>query len=187
MTSETAKADEKNLVYTEEGGGGYDKLTQKDHDGKVENGIPSSSSSSILYEDDDTVYTYQDPNFYDYTRLSNFTKKTGIEADDFSSFALKELIDNAADFLEVYYKQSSSNNISVYISNDNNNFRIAVINPNDGDVPIFPIHYMKKTFNYSGAFSSKNNQYRNTRGAQGITLKQLGMLAYILHGKNWKN
>ena len=70
----------------------------KEHVSNTKNGIPSFPSS--LHEDDyqeeEEVHTFQDPNFYDYIKLPNFTKKTGIEVDDFHSFALKELLDNAA-------------------------------------------------------------------------------------------
>ena len=171
----------------------------KEHVSNTKNGIPSFPSS--LHEDDyqeeEEVHTFQDPNFYDYIKLPNFTKKTGIEVDDFHSFALKELLDNAADFLEVYYKGTESDNnnnnnatpiIRVYISNNTETtglFRIAVINPNDKDIPVLPISNLKKTYNYLGAFSSKSNQNRITRGAQGVALKQLGTLAYMQYGKNW--
>ena len=155
----------------------------KEHVGNIKNGIPSSFTSHGY---DDEVHTFQDPNFYDYIKLANFTKKTGIELDGFHSFAFKELVDNAADFLETCYKESSLT-IRVYISNDiaTGLFRIAVTNPNDKDIQIFPISNLKKTFNYLGAFSSESNQYRITRGAQGVAVKQLAMLSYLQHGKNW--
>lgn len=114
----------------------------KEHVGNIKNGIPSSFTSHEY----DEVHTFQDPNFYDYIKLANFTKKTGIELDGFHSFAFKELVDNAADFLETYYKEYPLT-IRVYLSNDiATGFRIAVINPNDKDIQIFPISNLKKTF-----------------------------------------
>jgi hypothetical protein len=38
--------------------------------------------------------------FWDYVRLKDITKNTGIEPNDFYSFYLKENLDNAADFQE---------------------------------------------------------------------------------------
>jgi hypothetical protein len=50
---------------------------------------------------DNEVFTASDPNFWDYVRLRDITKNTGIEPNDFYSFHLKENLDNAADFQEI--------------------------------------------------------------------------------------
>src|SRR6187200_1006446 len=94
----------------------------KEHVGDIKNGIPSfpanaNKTAAEGEEGEEEVYTLQDPNFYDYIKLANFTKKTGIELYDFHSFAFKELVDNAADFLETHYK-GKYQTIRVYISND---------------------------------------------------------------------
>ena len=46
------------------------------------------------------VFTSSDPDFWDYIRLKDFTKKTGIDEKDCHAFAIKELYDNSADFIE---------------------------------------------------------------------------------------
>jgi len=46
------------------------------------------------------VFTSSDPNFWDYIRLKDFTKKTGIDEKDCHAFAIKELSDNSADSIE---------------------------------------------------------------------------------------
>lgn len=174
---------------------GYSKTAKIEHVGDIKNGIPSpydrdggNEEEEEQEEEQEQVYTFQDPNFYDYTKPANFTKKTGIELDDFYSFAFKELVDNAPDFLEENYRGSSPT-VMVYISNNAaTGFRIAVVNPNlvnGRSIPIFSTSSLQKTFNYLGAFSSKSNQYRITRGAQGVALKQLAVLAYMQYGKNW--
>ena len=98
----------------------------------------------------------------------------------------KELIDNANDFVEEHCKGYSPT-IRVYISNNPAiGFRIAVVNPNDEPTQeVFTSEYLRMTFNYKVAFSSKSNQYRITRGAQGVALKQLATLAYMQYGKDW--
>src|SRR4051812_11102060 len=93
--------------------------TVKEHVGDIKNGIPSFQHHDDKEVEVAEVNTFQDPNFYDYIKLANFTKKTGIESDGFHSFAFKELVDNAADFLETYYKGlDSSPIIRVYVSNN---------------------------------------------------------------------
>ena len=94
---------------------GYSKTAKIEHVGDIKNGIPSpydrdggNEEEEEQEEEQEQVYTFQDPNFYDYTKPANFTKKTGIELDDFYSFAFKELVDNAPDFLEENYRGSIS-------------------------------------------------------------------------------
>jgi hypothetical protein len=134
------------------------------------------------------VTTYSDSNFYDYIKLENFTKKTGIELDDFHSFAVKEPVDNGIDFVEEYYKGAFPT-IKIYITNNRKTgFSIRVINPNDNNIDVFSPSDLTNTYNYKGAFSTKNNQFRVTRSAQGVALKQLGTLPYMQYNsKNWNH
>jgi len=128
------------------------------------------------------IFTSSDPNFADYVRLKDFIKKTGIEEKDCHAFAVKELCDNSADFIE---KHSYSNTtIVLEIINDkkNNVMIISVSNPNFGNIPVF--NNLDQTFNYKRSYSSKSNQYRVTRGAQGDALKELGTMGYMLSGES---
>src|SRR5919199_274819 len=66
---------------------------------------PSSSSSSLQSKDNaqDTavvVFSSQKSQFADYTTWKGIETKTGIEPEDALSFLLKELLDNALDYLE---------------------------------------------------------------------------------------
>ena len=94
------------------------------------------------------VTTYSDSNFYDYIKLENFTKKTGIELDDFHSFAVKEPVDNGIDFVEEYYKGAFPT-IKIYITNNRKTgFSIRVINPNDNNIDVFSPSDLTNTYNY---------------------------------------
>ena len=63
-----------------------------------------------------------------------------------------------------------------------------MINPNDNDIYVFSPSDLTNTYNYKGAFSTKNNQFRVTRSAQGVALKQLGTLPYMQYNsKNWNH
>jgi hypothetical protein len=124
------------------------------------------------------VFTSSDPNFWDYVRLKDFTKKTGIEAKDCHAFCIKELVDNAGDFIEKY--RYSNAVIILEIINDKKNsiMTISVSNSNFGNIPVFD--NLKQTFNYKRSYSSKYNQYRVTRGAQGDAIKEFGAMGYML-------
>ena len=68
---------------------------------------------------------------------------------------------------------------------------LSVSNPNPANTAIFS--NLEQTFNYKRSHSSKSNQYRVTRGAQGDALKELGTIPYMLinsgesgQEKQWK-
>lgn len=76
---------------------------------RLENLLPPSSSSSYLAantkketiaEDTAIVFSSQKSQFADYTTWKGIENKTGIEKEDAVSFLVKELLDNALDYLE---------------------------------------------------------------------------------------
>jgi hypothetical protein len=137
------------------------------------------------------VFTSSDPNFWDYVRLKDFTKKTGIEEKDCHAFCAKELFDNACDIIEKWRLTNAVITIDVRNDPENNIMTISVSNPNLGNKPVFS--NLLQTFNYKRSFSSKSHQYKITRGAQGDALKELGTIPYMLinsgegggHDKPW--
>jgi 5S rRNA maturation endonuclease (ribonuclease M5) len=143
-----------------------------EHVGGDKNTIPA-------FVTDNEINTSSDPNFYDYVRIDDFIKNTGIQPKDFHPFCVKELLDNACDFVEKYYGNGT---IDVHIEEKNNLFFLTVRNPNERNIQIFT--NLIQTFNYRRAFSSKSNQYKVTRGAQGDAIKKLGTMAYMKYGKN---
>ena len=124
------------------------------------------------------VYTQQDPNFYDYTKAPNFTKKTGIELNDFHSFVSKELIDNANDFVEEHCKGYSPT-IRVYISNHPAiGFRIAVVNPNDEPTQeVFTSEYLRMMFNYKVAFRQQEQPIQDYKGSARRSTKTISNIS----------
>jgi hypothetical protein len=124
------------------------------------------------------IFTSSDPNFWNYVRLKDFTKKTGIEAKDCHAFCIKELSDNAGDFIEKY--RYSNAVIVLDIINDNKKgiMTISVNNSNFRNITTFD--NITQTFNYKRSYSSKSNQYKVTRGAQGDAIKEFGPMGYML-------
>jgi hypothetical protein len=139
---------------------------------------------------DEEYYTHTDPHFKDHTIPEHFTKNTGIEIKDIPAFCIKELMDNSADFVERHhYLDSNSNNgediITTYLNEwDDPTLTISVANYNHKNIP-FPS--LPRIYDYNHSLSSKAQQYRITRGAQGDALKQLGTAGYLMNGGNdWK-
>src|SRR5919197_6217395 len=62
--------------------------------------LPPSSSSSQSKEDTPVVFSSQKSQFADYTTWKGIENKTGIEKEDAVSFLVKELLDNALDYME---------------------------------------------------------------------------------------
>jgi hypothetical protein len=124
------------------------------------------------------VFTSSDPNFWDYVRLKDFTKKTGIEKRDCHAFCVKELADNSGDFLEKCRYSNAIIVLDIVNDIDNNIMTISVSNSNFNDIPVFG--NLEQSFNYKRSYSSKSNQYRITRGAQGDAIKELGTMPYML-------
>lgn len=139
-------------------------------------------------ENNQEVFSSSDPSFWDYVRLKDFTKKTGIEEKDCHAFCAKELIDNACDIVEKWRLQNAPITIEIRNSQDeseSNTMTISVSNPNPDNRPVFT--NLEETFNYKRSFSSKSNQYKITRGAQGDALKELGTIPYMLTNNTEKS
>ncbi|MGC2570175.1 MAG: hypothetical protein WA364_01595 [Candidatus Nitrosopolaris sp.] len=127
---------------------------------------------------DNEVFTSSDPNFWDYVRQKDITKNSGIEPNDFHSFIIKELLDNAADFQE---RNHIDGIIIVHATRNRDSFQISVRNVNPNNIPVFT--NLIETFNFKRAYSSKNNQYCVTRGAQGDAIKKMSTMGYALVNK----
>ena len=162
----------------------WTRRARRGEDLEMSNSEPDSVAET-RQEEEEEVFSSSDPTFWDYIRLKDFTKKTGIEEMDCHAFCGKELFDNACDIVE---KWRLSDAIIIFdINNDpadnggcnsSGTMTISVSNPNPGNKPIFG--NLDQTFNYKRSFSSKSNQYKITRGAQGDALKELGTIPYML-------
>jgi hypothetical protein len=127
---------------------------------------------------DNEVFTSSDPNFWDYVRQKDITKNSGIEANNFHSFIIKELLDNAADFQE---RNHIDGIVIVHAIRNRDSFQISVRNSNPNNIPVFT--NLIETFNFKRAYSSKSNQYCVTRGAQGDAIKKMSAMGYALDNK----
>jgi hypothetical protein len=122
----------------------------------------------------------------DYVTLEGIENRTGIEKNDMCGFVLKELLDNALDFLETQYRGQKNHNtivpaeIEVAIKKEPNYLRIVVRNSNYYGNVIFTKDQLHAIFDFDTFYSSKRNQYKISRGALGDAFKAILCMPYAL-------
>jgi len=115
-----------------------------------------------------------------YVIVRNIESETSYLEKDWSLFILKELLDNACDWLNDYYpaKDKEIRRIAVRIwitkAEDSKFVHIAVRNTNVDNIPVFGD--LSKSFDFYAWHSTKRTQHRMTSGSLGDALKRcLGM------------
>jgi hypothetical protein len=159
--------------------------------------LPPSSSSSQSKEDTAVVFSSQKSQFADYTTWKGIETKTGIEREDALSFLLKELLDNALDYLESTQHRDNGTahilqqepQIHVIVKKYQGKYiRIAVCNSNyardddydDKSKAVFSKQTLKNIFDFDRYHSSKRNQFKITKGALGDALKEVLCIPHVL-------
>ena len=157
--------------------------------------ILSSSPPSYISEEPPNLFSSQNRNM-DYVTLSGITERTGIGKENLRKFVSKELLDNAADFIERQQQQgeaskqkekrSDSDEITVSIDikpphylvlkvrNSNNN------NCNPDNHRPFDKKMLEDIFDFGKYHSSKRNQFTVSRGALGDAFKEILACTYVL-------
>jgi hypothetical protein len=128
-----------------------------------------------------------------YFTVSGIQNEISMSENMWPCFSLKELLDNAYDWLNDYYRYTS--NIRNYvettiqidkIANDPTLvFRISVKNSNVDQIEVFGggVEGLEQIFDYTQWLSTKRNQHRMTSGSLGDYLKRHGGMAYA----SWNN
>lgn len=118
----------------------------------------------------------------DYVTWKGIESRTGIEKKNAYEFVLKELLDNAVDFLEDQHNNSSSTQpeIQVTFKERAKLFRIGVRNSNYGGKAAFSRQMLKSIFDFDRFYSSKRNQFKITKGALGDAFKEILCIPYAL-------
>ena len=122
----------------------------------------------------------------DYVKSKGIQTRTGVEEKDFGIFVLKELMDNAVDFIEAYVptflQKEEKPIIKVIIDQTNSITKIRVINSN-AEIDVFSEYLVRQIFNFNKFYSSKRNRYHSTRGALEDALKEVLCVPYALADK----
>ena len=151
---------------------------------RLENLLPPSSLASANRDDTPTeVFSSQKSHFAEYTTWKGIENKTGIEKHDAVSFLIKELLDNALDYLETGTKTANliQPKIHVVIERSQEKYvRITVRNSSYQNNLVFPCNTLKSIFDFDRYHSSKRNQFKITKGALGDALKEVLCIPKIL-------
>ena len=108
----------------------------------------------------------------DYVTVNGVILRTGYaNKSDWYLLVIKELLDNATDFLWKNYPGSADAYITVDITKDNSLFHIRVRNTNSRNIPVF--QNLSAIFDYDIRYGSKQNQHIISRGILGDAMKQI--------------
>jgi len=161
---------------------------------------PSSLANANADDTTPVVFSSQKSKFAEYTTWKGIENKTGIEKGDAVSFLVKELLDNALDYLQsARYNNIATSpilqpEIHVVIEKSQGKYvRITVCNSSYNDYQTnsaFSIHTLRSIFDFNIYHSSKRNQFKITKGALGDALKEVLCIPYILAHEaeiaNWR-
>jgi hypothetical protein len=159
----------------------------KTEQSRLESLLPPSFLESADTEDAAAiVFSSQKSQFADYTTWKGIENKTGIEKQDAACFLVKELLDNALDYLETTQYQNTAApilqpEIHVVIEKSQAKYvRITVCNSSYQNNIVFSSNTVKSIFDFNTYRSSKRNQFKITKGALGDALKEVLCIPHIL-------
>ena len=122
----------------------------------------------------------------DYISLNNITKRTGTDKQHLIPFVVKELLDNAVDYVETFGRKSDSDPVIGLKITDK---KIIISNTNlQSKRNSFNLDKLNSIFAFDSTFSSKANLYKITKGYMGDALKEVLCIPYALArdlGKEW--
>ncbi len=142
------------------------------------------------------VFSSQRSQFADYTTWKGIENKTGIEREHAYDFVLKELVDNAVDYIETQHNTTAADitpEIHVTIKKTQPQeklIRIVVSNSNynttssNSSKATFSKQMLKSIFDFDRYHSSKRNQFKITKGALGDALKEVLCIPHVLAHDN---
>lgn len=115
----------------------------------------------------------------DYFTMDGVILRTGFSnLIDWFLLCIRELLDNAIDFLTRNYQGADNTVITVEIFKDEKLFHLKIRNSNDSDFPVF--RNKAAIFDYGGRYGSKQDLHIISRGMLGDAKKQILAFGYIL-------
>jgi hypothetical protein len=137
-----------------------------------------------------TVLYSEQPQTTDFITIKGIRTRLGLEKNQLGNFIIRELLDNALDFIESNAKEFVKLNINPYIhlilSEEEETeigkvTKITVRNSNPIEIgDVFTEDQVEKIFDFDNYYSSKRNQYHISRGALGGAFKEILGIPYAL-------
>jgi hypothetical protein len=117
----------------------------------------------------------------DYVTEEGIIKRTGYtNKKDWYILVLKELVDNAIDWLWQYCQGRGDSKITLQVTFDNQTFNCKVRNTNPENIPVFKYKHLLNIFDYEKTYGSKQNEFKISRGTLGDAMKYIAALPYVL-------
>jgi hypothetical protein len=116
----------------------------------------------------------------DYVTVDGVILRTGhTDRKMWYLLGLKEVFDNAVDFMWKYYQGSAEAFITIEITKTNDSmFHVKIRNMNDKNIPVF--QDLSAIFSFDMRYGSKQNLRIISRGMLGDAMKQILAWAYVL-------
>ncbi len=155
--------------------------SNSDHDySHIKNSTPSDILQNSNLSEEKQIFS-SDAQIMEYVKSKGIQARTGVEEKNFGIFILKELIDNASDFIEdhvsTFLEKDEKQTIEIIIDQIDSITKIRVINSN-AEIDVFSEDLVRKIFNFNKFYSSKRNRYQISRGALGDALKEVLCVPY---------
>jgi hypothetical protein len=119
----------------------------------------------------------------DYFTINGVILRTGYADKKYwYILVIKELLDNAVDFLWKHYRGYSDTSVTVYVTKKDSLLHLKVRNSNSRDIPVF--QNLNLIFDPEMRYGSKQNEKVISRGMLGDAMKQILALPYVLIHSN---
>jgi hypothetical protein len=174
-----------------------DSDPDKQHAGSGEKDNPSSALTRErgVGENDVSSFRRHSMDYVDPVQIASQTGYT--DKRDWYLLIIKELIDNAVDFLQTNYKGSINEKITIKIRVDAENllfyYKVANTNSKPWKYPVFGD--LKDILNFEMRYGSKQNEHRILMGTLGDAMKRVAAFGYVFaqadnqgidsKGKDW--
>lgn len=118
----------------------------------------------------------------DYVQEEGIIKRTGLtNKRDWYLLVVKELIDNAIDWMWEVYQGRDDLKITIEITLTKDGlFKCKISNNNPENIPVFKIANLVNIFDYEKTYGSKQNDFKVKRGAYGDASKLILSMPYVL-------
>ncbi len=150
--------------------------------------LPVSDHDDKEQQQQEPIFSSQ-ASIMDYVTLEGIENRTGVEKENVYAFVLKELLDNAVDFLETQHSGGRKEQMNIaaaakvhatILKQDNKFLRIMVLNSNVYGKPVFSKDILRSILNFNSFYSSKRNQFKISKGVLGDAFKEVLCIPYAL-------
>jgi len=160
---------------------GVDKIEQRDNPNKHVDKQNEKESKKVTPSPPPStcdIFSYKKHSM-DYFTINGVVLRTGYADKKYwYILVIKELLDNAVDFLWKYYRGYSDTSVTFFVTKKNSLLHLKIRNSNSRNIPGF--QNLNLIFDPEIRYGSKQNEKIISRGMLGDAMKQILALPYVL-------